>query len=275
MKQFILGIGGQKCGTTWLYDYIIADSRFKRGAIKPKELHVWDHKEIPEFFPRRRRLSQVLNLSRYHLWRMERSDEYYFDYFARLLETGGTAVDITPSYSGLSQSTLEKIQEGFARRGVPVKCVFLMRDPVARCVSAFGHNKVRARPGEVRMGVDEAKETGAAFRAFFTSESCRYRTQYEVTIERAQAAFGAEDFASFLYEEIFSGGALEPLSAFLGLPCQAERLGKKSNVARKSYDMDADALRDCARFYEGTYRSIAALQPAVLQLWPGMRSLDF
>jgi len=116
-------------------------------------------------------------------------------------------------------------------------------------------------------------DVGAAFRLFFASDSYRYRTQYELTIERAQSAFGTENFASFLYEEIFNGDALAQLSEFLNVPCQPERLDKKSNVARRSYDMERAALRDCARFYEKTYLSIVSRHPAALNLWPGMRDL--
>ena len=36
MKQFVLGIGAQKAGTTWLYKYVSADRAFRQGVVKNK-----------------------------------------------------------------------------------------------------------------------------------------------------------------------------------------------------------------------------------------------
>ncbi|HBZ43273.1 MAG TPA: hypothetical protein DEO85_04285 [Maritimibacter sp.] len=273
MTQFILGIGAQKSGTTWLYDYLVTNGDLRRGRIRPKELHVWDHREIEEFRPRRRRVTQITNLSRYHLWRMERAPDYYFDYFAKVLSRGGTAVDITPSYAGLSQDTFERIAEGFEARGIKVKCVFLLRDPVDRCVSGFAHNKVRARAGEVRMGVDDAQAVTEAFRSYVTSQSCAYRTRYEETIAKATAAFGSERFKAVLFEEIFKGDGLRGLTAFLDLPYRPEQLGKMANVARRTFDIPEAARAFCAMEYEATYRATLEMLPASKELWSGWKYL--
>lgn len=44
-KTFVLGLGHQKCGTTWLYHYLSQSRRFK-GGIK-KEYHIWDALDVP------------------------------------------------------------------------------------------------------------------------------------------------------------------------------------------------------------------------------------
>ena len=46
MKTFILGVGAQKAGSTWLFKYL----NKLPGAIRPfyKEFHIWNALEIPE-----------------------------------------------------------------------------------------------------------------------------------------------------------------------------------------------------------------------------------
>ncbi len=46
MKTFILGVGAQKAGSTWLFRYL----NKLPGAIRPfyKEFHIWNALEIPE-----------------------------------------------------------------------------------------------------------------------------------------------------------------------------------------------------------------------------------
>ncbi|WP_417690106.1 sulfotransferase domain-containing protein [Roseibium sp.] len=273
MQKFVLGIGAQKSGTTWLYEYISKDYRFRRGPVKPKELHVWNHREISEFHEKRRRLTNAFNLSRLYLWRMEKSDYFYFDYFTNLLKHGGIAVDITPAYSGLSQGTLIRINDEFAKRNILLQCVFLMRDPVARCVSGFGHNRSRSVSREVRQGAPRGKEVNESFREYFKSESCMFRTRYDITIKNALSAFGKEKFGAFLYEDIFKGDGLQQLADFLEMPPRPELLDRKANVARKSYEIEESAKRECAQFYAETYAYVSALIPSAKATWKGMQYL--
>ena len=148
MKNFILGIGAQKAGTTWLHGYIAASPHYRTGRVREKEMHIWDANEIPEQAATRKTLLQLRRVSHYYAWRMRRSPDFYFDYFAKLLAGGGIAADITPSYSGLSGETLASIRDGITARGMDFRGVFLMRDPVGRCVSGFNMNRTRRMGGQ-------------------------------------------------------------------------------------------------------------------------------
>lgn len=46
-RTFILGLGHQKCGTSWLHKYLCHSDQFAEGYSK--EFHVWDRKDIPLF----------------------------------------------------------------------------------------------------------------------------------------------------------------------------------------------------------------------------------
>lgn len=143
MKTFILGLGAQKAGTSWLYNYIQSDSNFVQGRIKEKELHIWDRKNIALFNNQKRNFLKIRNFQDLLLWRMENSSNFYFDYFDSLLSKNKITADIIPPYSSLSSIHLNQIKHEFLKRNIKIKCIFLLRDPVQRCVSAFGMNKQR------------------------------------------------------------------------------------------------------------------------------------
>ena len=44
-NTFILGLGFQKCGTSWLYRYLQQSEKFDGGELK--EYHIWDAIDIP------------------------------------------------------------------------------------------------------------------------------------------------------------------------------------------------------------------------------------
>lgn len=269
MKQFVLGIGAQKAGTTWLYKYLSSDPDFRQGVVKDKELHIWDIREIPALAGFRRKLRRVRSLSDYYLWRMEKSEEFYFRYFETLLADGGMAADITPSYSGLSAATLRRIRERFEASGIAFRCIFFMRDPVGRCVSSFGMNRTRVRPGGVRDGVRSEGDLNEAFLAYVKSEHCRFRTRYEITLANAREAFSDDTFKALLFEEMFDEDRLKALSGFLDIGYRPGFVRKRANVARKSYDLDEAVLKECALYYRPTYEAVAELFPATAELWRG------
>ena len=269
MKQFVLGIGAQKAGTTWLYKYVSAERTFRQGVVKDKELHIWDIREIPVLDGFRRKLRHVRGRSQYYLWRMENSEEFYFNYFEKLLKNGGLAADITPSYSGLSADTLRKIKERFEAKDIAFRCVFFMRDPVSRCVSSFGMNRTRVRAGRIRDGVRSEGDINEAFLEYIKSDHCRFRTQYETTLANAHAVFTDKTFMTLLFEEMFADEKLKALSDFLNVGYRPEFVEKRANVARKSYDLDEAVLKECALYYRATYETVADLYPASTELWRG------
>lgn len=133
---FILGVGAQKGGTSWLYNYIKKNPHANMGYRK--EYHIWDAKFKPDYFR-----SFIANPKEdegegHKLRRkMQTIDGAYEEYFKSLIEkdiyiTG----DITPSYSGLDAEHYSIIKERIEAAGFSIRVIFLMRDPVARCWSA-------------------------------------------------------------------------------------------------------------------------------------------
>jgi hypothetical protein len=285
-RCFILGVGAQKAGTSWLSDYIRSDPGYRHGPIQAKELHIWDRADLPiawdlprltdiEASPRWKALAkQVLrSYERFLLTRMARDHDLYFNYFDRILNTGGIASDMTPAYAALSSDRLEMIQSAFASRGITTKCVFVMRDPVGRCVSAFKMNRQRARLGAPSEAVRAEGTPDAAFIEYIHSEHCRLRTRYEATIEALTAVFDPKDTAILFYETMFEPETLRGISQALGVTYRPHLVEKAVNKSRKDIVLDRCCLVDCAKLYESTYDAIAARYPKATEIWPGYRLL--
>ncbi len=273
MKNFVFGIGAQKAGTTWLHDYVSASPLYREGPVRRKEMHVWDAKEIPAQMPIRKGFLGIRSRSDYYVWRMRGNEDFYFDYFARLLDGGGVAADITPSYSGLSAETFAAIYGGIVSRGMTFRGIHIMRDPIARCISGFGMNRVRALAGGQTESVQDTPDLDAAFLDYITSEHCRFRTQYDVTLANAASAFPEECFLSTLFEEMFEPATLAAISGFIGIESAPDLANKKSNTAKERFEIGEEALAECARFYADTYAAVAQTHPSSKELWKGWRFL--
>ena len=162
-KTFILGVGAQKGGTTWLHRQLNSNSNIDFGFRK--EYHVFDaiedyekHKtsKRPKNGFRERRIRKILNSqkrgtlgcnlgmkrkqSRYtalELAFIDNVDHYfnYFDYLYLRNPSIDAVGDITPNYALLKTKTFALIRKGLESRGFDVKVFFLMRDPVERAWS--------------------------------------------------------------------------------------------------------------------------------------------
>ena len=76
-NTFILGLGFQKCGTSWLYRYLQQCRKFDGGELK--EYHVWDAIDIPLLSYNRVEkpglISSMIDKSNYLRYRMQTNNE--------------------------------------------------------------------------------------------------------------------------------------------------------------------------------------------------------
>jgi hypothetical protein len=170
---FLLGLGCQKGGTTWLHGYLSRHPQVMSGFTK--EYHVLDahfHAErrawqdariadtraliktlgrVPGLHRRRRIAVLEGAAARYERQRWLAGDlGRYVDYFAGLAaESGRLVYDITPSYACLEGRELAEVRARLEAAGFDVRVVFIMRDPIERAFSAF------------RMGLSRAERYAA------------------------------------------------------------------------------------------------------------------
>jgi hypothetical protein len=266
-KTFVLGMGTQKSGTTWLHAYVSAAASADMGFTK--EYKVWDGRSGSK--AARLQLTPRVLFDRNGIRRVafRRWPSLYFRYFSGLLHGGTTLTgDISPSYVRLTPTVVRDVVAGFAARGIRVKVVFLMRDPMERCWSAA---RMRARRSDPARG-DQASV--ALLRKHFRHPHYQVRTRYEKVLANIEASgINAEDVHVALYEEMFSPREIERLSGFLGIPADPSFGERRVLSAPSQLRPPPELAREVAVFYRETYAAITDRFPQARFLWPGFRLL--
>lgn len=291
-RTFLLGVGAQKAGTTWLHRYLRGLPDCQMGPVK--EYAVFDALFRPDLFQKRRinRLRRLQALTEERLAALEAGrrppraepflatldplamdlePERYVPHFDRLwaARPGVRLVgDITPEYGALEAGHFARIRELLEAGGYRVKVVFLMRDPLERCFSAL---RMADREAAAR-GQPPARAAHQRFARGARSEWCEIRTRYDRTIPALEAAFPPEDIFYGFFETFFAPEPLRELTRFLGIgyrPPEPRRINATPQGARP----DPEALDLVARHYAPTYAFCRARfgAEAIDAIWPNGR----
>jgi hypothetical protein len=231
---FLLGVGAQKAGTTWLHEYLASLPEVDLGFMK--EYHVFDQNHVLDTTPgRKKRFENYLDsffgsdsLSIRHKFR--RNHKHYFSYFRKLVDSPDQVFitgDITPSYAALPVKVLRYIKSSLEKNGFRVRVVFLMRDPVARCISA---NRMYSSPRLLDSPGDAALEAELLAKKYQQTRF-QIRTRYDQTINNLEQVFTSDELYLGFYEELFSDKAIAEICSFLELPF---RPGKYKQVVHGS-----------------------------------------
>jgi hypothetical protein len=268
-KTFLLGVGCQKGGTTWLHEHLKGYDAVNMGFAK--EYHVFDALTVPACqgfrdaaVARARALAagpEILapeHEDSFRLLEFYRNPQRYFDYFQTLVladpRTRLTG-DITPSYAALSAQTLAMIRAGLEAKGFAVKVVFLMRDPVERIISAVrmrikdvGRATGRPDPGP-EAEVDEILN-------YYPTPDCAIRSRYQDTIENLERVFDAGDVSYLFYEDMFTDAAMAPFIQSLGLDYCPGDFASQVNVSRNDNPTPEAVRKTLHDHYAQTYATI-------------------
>lgn len=252
-NTFLLGLGNQKCGTTWLHRYLSQSSNFNSGF--EKEYHIWDALDVPLFKKNLVGLRDKFVGSKQakQRYKMQHHKELYFDYFCSLYTDDiNLSADITPSYSALEVPRLQFIRNQFSKRGISTKAIILIRDPVSRIKSTVRFNLDRRN---YREGI-EYGETDflQALRQYYKSDHCRQRTFYHEIIPKAFEVFREANVYIGIYESMFELAEIERLSQFCGVTVNSEYakvyVNKTKNPVGKSVSLEAEIRME----YDDVYR---------------------
>lgn len=276
---FFLGLGGQKCGSSWMQAYLARQPGSDFGRLG--EYQVWEADlggpfarykvPMPSLAAKlrgeaKRRLGLPMPAD-YLRWRMQTDRTLYFDYFARLLARKGIGRtgDITPSYAALPSGMLAGIRDGFASRGIGVKVLFSMRDPVARLVS---HLRMDQQKGRLAATGDMAADLAA----FYPGPEAAARMRYDMTLGAIAEVFAPEDTHICLFETLFTETGIRAFARFADVAVEPAAGGEKVNARAAAEAPVPDALAaGIARHYAPVYHAAAAIRPEVAQLWPSAR----
>lgn len=279
-KVFLLGVGCQKGATTWLHNYLRAHPNTRMGFRK--EYHVFDALYIPECAHfRTKNAAKVAADYRAARWfsaRKQRNNamhaalyaepSLYFDYFRQLVADDPQITltgDITPSYAGLPAEALRSIRDELMANDFHVKVVFLMRDPVGRCISAMRMHRNKYN-SFTRSENDE-------LRGLYATRDFEFRTRYEVTIANLEQVFPREDIHYEFYERLFRDESIRGITDFLNIPFRKPDFGKQVNTTKSKFQIDNDLLREVYQYYLPTYDFIAERhgRETMADIWSGYR----
>jgi hypothetical protein len=261
---FILGVGAQKAGTSWLHQALHQQPSVDMGFTK--EYHVWDARLMPELFEGLRIDAAAAQGGPQSFHRaMQTVDGFYERYFASLI-TGSVRVtgDITPSYSCLAAEHFSLIRGKLKAIGFDVRVVFLMRDPAQRIWSAARMKRRRAKAWKDTEMTDQ--QFIAKFETFFSGKGVVARTRYDRTIEALRQAFTPEELYFGLYENMFEHRSLRELSAFTSVDLTAADAAQRIN-ASPGLALPGDVADRCRRFYAEVYDYCFAHFPQARELW--------
>lgn len=270
---FLLGVGAQKAGTSWLHQQLHSRRDADFGCLK--EYHVHDARTVEELA--RFRTCKV-DVRRPSTWLQPRSwlrqwfihsPERYTDYFHWLLtrpRLRGAQIqltgDITPSYAVLTADTFRGINTSFKQRGIAVKPVFLMRDPIERMISS---QRMKLR----KQGLRDAGTEISTLRER-VKKGRGLRSDYGQTLDALEQAFGLNNCYVGLFETLFTSDTYSTLCNYLQIPYQEPAWRQKVNVSATANVIPEDLLAEMGAQQALNLQRARAVFPEVNfdRVWP-------
>jgi hypothetical protein len=279
-KTFLLGVGCQKGGTTWVQQYLSGSPQYAHGYRK--EYHVFDAVDLESESQARERILERARESAAepvpgdrqaataaHRLSMYLDPQFYFDYFTGLVHRRPeirVVADITPTYALLPAERFAQIRRGFARRGIAMLPVFLMRDPVERIWSQVRmHARLSERPQATEADIERSLLSQLLRPAFAP------RTEYHHTIEALDQAFAPDEIFYGFYESLFTDGEVRRLCGLAGIDFVTPGFDQRVHSTPKGVPgLSDDTTRAVAERYRDVYVAVAARFPEVSlpDLWP-------
>ena len=262
---FILGLGAQKSGTTWLFK-LLNTQNFSNFGIK-KEYHVWDakfDKDIGYDFVIKKSLFKRQNKIEKILWKMQNKEGFYGEYFKSLIKkniflTG----DITPSYSSLNFKQISHIKKIIDDNGFDLKVIYIMRDPVERFISAMSMMKRNQKSKGIN--ISSQKLIDNSFKKIILPRFTK-RSDYKSTLEVISQVFKKEQVFFEFYERLFKKKTINRLSKFIGFKLENISFSEKENDSEKI--IYPEEIKDKLKFYfKETYEYCNSKFPETKKLW--------
>ena len=282
---FVLGVGAQKAGTSWVYDYLNGHPDCAMTAVK--EMHVFDlllarkdnaavalqrlqrlrgtlRKEIARAKEGRPFAEDGPRLTGFmDCMAMQYQPDRYAHYFRtlRARHPGARVIgEITPNYATLTVDNYRAIRRIIEEEiGARPKVVFLLRDPVERCWSqqrmvdrmaeARTKRKGKGKAAGKKKRADARERFGKAARA----PRAQGLTRYENTIRNLEQVFSADEVFYGLYEELFTEAEVARLCAFLGIATVDPKFDVVKNASPRTTEPKRKDVAQVRAFYGETY----------------------
>ena len=251
-KTFLIGVGANKCATSWVYGYLhslagvtvsplkeLSFFNVRAGTGPAHDTDLLALKRLVYFIRQEGDPAENLRAGQGFQASVDRvkmsyDENGYFDHFARILTPDSkTLCEITPAYSALGREGFEHMKAFFASQNVTLKLFFIMRDPVDRLWSHLRYRDQNTADLDVleawpRM-VEDAEFMGWS--------------DYRNTVEALDEVFEKDDILYLFYENLFSEPSLKALSAVAGAPFAAPESRDAVNETSLKMDLPDAVLK--------------------------------
>lgn len=259
---FMLGVGAQKAGTTWLHRYLSSHDEVYLSPIK--EMHFFDEmyltelvgklpahyylgwleKNIAGIIKKGQGSDPELRMAHDLIDRvaMKGNIERYFEFFRKRSEGKAVCGEITPSYSMLSAEHLATIRKAHP----DVRPIFIMREPVERYWSA--------------MRMIERENSGSRASELATrhlgNRQHMARGRYDLTLKALQEVFGKDGFLALFYEELFRDDTIRSICDFLSISFRQADFGQRHNASPVNEDLPTELHETIRAAFSEVYEGV-------------------
>ncbi len=274
--NFILGVGAQKCGTTWLAKYLLSHPQ---AFFSPyKELHVFDAMFAPDLsgFSPERRFEDLLRIplnkimkgeqcSRQELglaierYSLSLGEKAYLAYFKRYARPHHRALgEITPSYSLIPQQGFRFIRNMMTRAHLNPRVIFIMRDPADRLYSQLKFNQA--------LGLAKVQD---AYASALSDPTIVMRSRYDLTLANLLCEFKQDEVMVLFYEELFSDASVKAICEFLDIEFRPADFSDRQNSSQDTDPIDPVFEKAARETLDIVYRFCADRfgQEKIRSLW--------
>ncbi len=251
-RTLFFGVGAQKAATSWLDDYLRGHPEVSLPVRK--EQHYWTTMHMPGLYDRRARvrwhmrkierlgwLKRLVRAPRKRAvdeaWRLSEAmlrenqppgHHAYADVLFQAYSGQPVAGEITPAYALLGTESYAEM----AGLGRDVRFVFVMRDPVARLVSATRMNVRKRHRIDGPRPKPRSFEDRLAETLRDPADTSLLRSRYDLTIERLERAVPRARIGYFFFETLFRQEEIDRLCDFLGVARHPARFERRVNADR-------------------------------------------
>lgn len=278
-KTFLLGVGAQKAGTTWVYKYLLNHPECAVGRIKEMASlgSIFDggnsfDRRISKIAQLKKALGNAALRVQLDKVTLESTDDlldkiqhvtadydwssylyYYATQFEQQPEAKLTA-DITPEYGLMSEQALARAKTALEKAGYQIKVLFLMREPVERCYSALR----MAYRRRLKAGVPMLEMPDVNFATHAIEPWAYERTCYEKILPKIESVFSPEDRYIAFSETLFNAQSVQNLCEFLGIAFVPTNFRKRLNKSPRLVEPSVAEWAQVRDYYQATYKYCAA-----------------
>ena len=201
MKTFLMVPGFERCGTSWLHDYLSNNNKINFGTVKEYNFFNSIYLDEYKIFKEINKLKPTLK-SFY-------DDEYaYYNYFLNILNSCNLTGDFSPGYTSLNYDIFYKIKNIFFDNNIKVKVILLLRDPVQRHVSA---TKMRIQYSHLNITNNEYNKI---LINNINDPIFKINSNYNNSYNKLLNIF-KDDFLTIKYENLFTNESINNICNFL------------------------------------------------------------